>query len=55
MPGHRPDVQDGGAGVSMGAGTAMEARVCPSALALAAWIYIDVTDINRNVSGKQNI
>ena len=29
MPGHRPDVQDGGAGVSMGADPAMEARVLP--------------------------
>ena len=42
MPGHRPDVQDGGAGVSMGAGTAMEARVWLKAPVLAAWIYIDI-------------
>ena len=40
VPGHRPDVQDGGAGVSMGAGTAMEARVWLKAPVLAAWIYI---------------
>ena len=40
MPGHRPDVQDGAAGVSMEAGTAMEARVWLKAPVLAAWIYI---------------
>ena len=42
VPGHRPDVQDGGAGVSMGAGPAMEVRVWLKAPVLAAWIYIDI-------------
>ena len=42
MPGHRPDVQDGRAGVSMGADPAMEARVWLKAPVLAAWIYIDI-------------
>ena len=40
VPGHRPDVQDGVAGVSMEAGTAMEPRVWLKAPVLAAWIYI---------------
>ena len=42
VPGHRPDVQDGGAGVSMGAGPAMEARASLNAPVLAARIYIDI-------------
>ena len=55
MPGHRPDVQDGGAGVSMGAGPAMEARVWLKAPVLAAWIYIDMLPTDRNPKYFQSI